>query len=161
MLNTKKFTMLTKLLFYSVLCSCYVFDLPFMNAECWHNPIRSDLIRSTLPLVKDLENSDEAELGSSTPPNNGNSATPTSGQATPTSDQATPSSTVVDGAILAVGGGIEKMEVDNVEKNGVIAENGNGEKNNNKLIFKTSKFVCQSKDLEIPTYYLLHQLKLF
>ena len=127
----------------SVLCSCYVFDLPFMNAECWHNPIRADLINGTLPLVKDLENSDESELGTATPPSNGSGATPNSGQATPTVSQTTPTTTVVDGAILAVGGAVEKMEVDVTEKNGIVTENGNGEKNQNKLIFKTSEYpVC-------------------
>ena len=45
-----------------MLCSCYVFDLPYINKERWHNPARADLVNFCLPLVKDLEDSTDSEL---------------------------------------------------------------------------------------------------
>ncbi|XP_067941424.1 proteasome activator complex subunit 4B-like [Watersipora subatra] len=45
----------------SVLCSCYVFDLPYINNDAWHNPTRADLVTYSLPLVKDLENGTNGE----------------------------------------------------------------------------------------------------
>lgn len=117
--------------YFSVLCSCYVFDVPYMNAECWHNPSRAELINFTIPLVKMLENTEEAEPGTET---------------TPPSVSHT---SEVDGLIADTEA---KMDVDKLEKNGMIAEKGTGENNENKLIFKTSESLfCGSAELQSRT----------
>jgi len=46
---------------FSVLCSCYVFDLPRVRDDCWRNPRRQTLISRCLPLLKDLEDEETQE----------------------------------------------------------------------------------------------------
>lgn len=101
---------------YSVLCSCYAFDLSFFNKDCWHNSVRSEFINSILPLVKDLEDSSDSELGLPTE-----------------NSPSTPASDITNSELTLK----EDMEVDDLTVQDPQPENG--EKNQNKLVFKTGK----------------------
>lgn len=127
-----------------MLCSCYIFDIPYMDKHCWHNPKRAELINTVLPLVKELEESTDKELGA-TSDCDSNAATPLTGLATPTSGLDTPTSgkdtpSSEESTLGVVSSALAAIEVLELETNMEVEERS--ENSRKKLIFKTGWAEC-------------------